>query len=157
PSGNRRFNPIDVVIERATKSVFDDLTESEIDQIWAEAMVMYKKGEPLFLSEDAKIIAEHEQREHSENDERSGIIENYLDRLLPVDCDSLDLNERCAFLDHPLAANGTVERDYVCDAEIWCECLGKNREDTDRYKTREINDILRSVENWEQRKSTRSF
>lgn len=157
PSGNRRFNPIDVVIERATKSVFDDLTESEIDQIWAEAMVMYKKGEQLFLSDDAKTIAEHEQREHSETDERGGIIENYLDRLLPVDWDTLDLYERRAFLDDPLGANGTVERDYVCIAEIWCECLGKNREDMDRYKTREINDILRGLQGWEQCKSTRNF
>lgn len=157
PSGNRRFNPIDVVIERATKCVFDDLTESEVDQIWAEAMVMYKKGEPLFLSEEAKSIAEHEQEEHSENDERSGIIENYLDRLLPTDWDSMDLYERRAYLEDPLATNGTVERDYVCVAEIWCECLGKNREDMDRYKTREINDILRSLKNWEQCKSTRNF
>ena len=157
PSGNRRFNPIDIVVERATKSVFDDLTESEVDQIWAEAMVIYKKGEQLFLSGDAKAIAEHEQHEHSENDERSGIIENYLDRLLPVDWDTLDLYERRAFLDDPLGANGTVERDYVCVAEVWCECLGKNREDMDRYKTREINDILRSLKNWGQCKSTRNF
>ena len=156
PSGNRRFMPIDVVIERATKSVFDDLTESEVDQIWAEAMAMYKKGEPLYLSEEANAMAEHEQHTHSENDERSGIIENYLDRLLPADWDNLDLYERRAFLDDPLSP-GVVRRDQVCVAEIWCECLGKNREDMDRYKTREINDILRSFKNWEQSNSTKNF
>lgn len=156
PSGNRRFMPIDVVIERATKSVFDDLTESEVDQIWAEAMVMYKKGEPLYLSEEANAMAEHEQHTHSENDERSGIIENYLDRLLPADWDNLDLYERRAFLDDPLSP-GVVRRDQVCVAEIWCECLGKNREDMDRYKTREINDILRSFKNWEPSNSTKNF
>lgn len=157
PTGNRRFNPVDVSVERATKCVFKDLTESEIDQIWAEAMVMYKKGEPLYLSEEAKMIAENEQHEHSETDERSGIIEKYLNRLLPQNWDDLDLYERRAFLDDELSANGTVERDYVCVAEVWCECLGKNREDMDRYKTREINDILRSLKNWEQSKSTRNF
>ena len=37
PTGNRRFMPIDVRTEYVTKSVVEDLTDEEIDQIWAEA------------------------------------------------------------------------------------------------------------------------
>lgn len=156
PTGNRRFMPIDINSRLAIHSVFDDLTEDEVDQIWAEAMVYYKKGEKLFLSEDADLIAKKEQRIHSEIDDRQGIIEEYLDKRLPTDWDELDIFERRSFLEDPLK-KGTVERDYVCVAEIWCECLGKNKEDMDRYKTRDVNEILRGLEGWEQSKSTRMF
>ena len=42
PTGNRRFNPVDAHIERRTKHVIYDLTQSEVDQIWAEAYVLWK-------------------------------------------------------------------------------------------------------------------
>ena len=41
PTGGRRFMPVDVRVEFAKKSVITDLTDSEIDQIWAEAYQMY--------------------------------------------------------------------------------------------------------------------
>lgn len=157
PTGNRRFLPIDTNESRATKSVFDDLTSDEIDQVWAEAFQLYKKGEALYLSPEADYIAKIEQRNHSEMDEKQGLIEDYLNRKLPVNWDEMDIYERRTFLEDPLSANGTEFRDYVCVAEVWCECLQKNKEDMDRYKTRDVNDILRSLEGWEPSTSTRSF
>ena len=47
PTGNRRFMPIDVRPEYATKSVNDDLTQDEVNQIWAEAYQLYLAKEPL--------------------------------------------------------------------------------------------------------------
>lgn len=91
-SGNRRFNPIDVVPERITKNVFTDLPD-EVDQVWAEAVQLYKDKEPLYLSSEAQTIAKAEQRQHSETDDRTGIIENYLDTLLPDGWDKLDDSE----------------------------------------------------------------
>jgi len=41
--------------------------------------------------------------------------------------------------------------------ELWCECLGKNKEDADRYKTRDINDIMKSFPDWEYRPTTANF
>lgn len=157
PSGNRRFNPVDVRIEHAKKSVFTDLNENEIDQIWAEAVHLWKKGETLYLSEEAKQIAKIEQEIHSEMDERRGIIEKYLETRLPDDWDSKDIIDRRIYLDDPLSSQGKRTRDSVCVAEIWCECLGKNREDMDRYKTKDINDIMRSLDNWELKNSTKNF
>lgn len=157
PSGNRRFMPVDANQIAVKKSIWDDLTPEEVDQIWAEAFHLYKKGEKLFLSAEAESIAKIEQRSHSEFDERKGIVEEYLNRLLPENWDDMDIFERRGYLEDPLSPNGRYERDYVCLAEIWCECLGKNREDMDRYKTREINDILRTLEEWEQSSSTRNF
>ena len=157
PSGNRRFLPVDSNFKAARKNVWDDLTPEEVDQIWAEATHMYRKGESLFLSEEAEAIAKIEQRSHSEQDERKGMIEEYLAKLLPENWDDMDIFERRNYLEDPLSPNGKYSRDYVCLAEIWCECLQKDRSDMDRYKTRDLNDVLRSLEGWEQCTSTRNF
>lgn len=157
PTGNRRFNPVDIHPEYATKSVPDDLTEYEINQIWAEAYIMWQNGEKLYFNEDESKLAKAEQCKHSAVDERKGVIESYLDRLLPEDWSEKDLYDRRTWLDDPLAKTGKIQRDSVCIAEIWCECLGKDKTDMSRYNTREINDILRALPNWEFVSSTKKF
>lgn len=157
PTGNRRFLPIDVRPEFVTKSVPNDLTEEEIDQIWAEAYVLYKAGEPLYMTGEEDVIAKIEQRKHSETDERRGIIEEYLNRKYPSNWDKMDLYTRKQWLDDPLSQNGTIQKDFVCIAEIWCECLGKDKTDMSRYNTREINEILKVLPEWEYINSTKNF
>lgn len=157
PSGNRRFIPVDTDMYKATKDVFTELTEIEVDQIWAEAVTLFKGGEPLFMSSKASAIAKIEQKKHSETDYRKGIIETYLDTLIPLDWAKLDIYERRSFLEDPISKKGNVEKAFTCVAEIWCECLGKEKEDMDRYKTRDLNDILRSLEGWKQSNSTKNF
>ncbi len=156
PTGNRRFMPVDIYPERITKEVFTDL-DSEIDQIWAEAVELYRKGESLFLSEEAEYIAGAEREIHSENDERSGIIEAYLNTLLPDDWDALNIFARRTFLNDPIAPAGKTKRKYVCIAEIWCECLSQDREGMSRYKTREVNNIMKALPDWELVSSTKNF
>ena len=157
PTGNRRFMPIDVRPEFVKKSVIDDLTQDEINQIWAEAYQLYLAKEPLYLVGDEDIIAKIEQHKHSESDERKGIIEEYLNTKFPDDWDKMGLYDRRRWLEDPLSENGTIEKDFVCIAEIWCECLGKDKTDMDRYKTREINEIIRSLPEWEPITSTKNF
>lgn len=157
PTGNRRFMPVDMDVRNAVLSVFDDLTPEEVDQIWAEAMKYYKDGESLFLSKEAEAIAALEQKAHSETDERKGLIEKYLNTLLPKDWAERTLYERREYLNDPLSPNGVNPREVVCVAEVWCECLGKEKEDMDRYKTGGINDILKSLEDWQQSNSTKNF
>lgn len=157
PTGNRRFMPIDVRPEYATKSVNDDLTQDEINQIWAEAYQLYLAKEPLYLVGDEDIIAKIEQHKHSEADERKGIIEEYLNTKFPDDWDKMDLYGRRRWLEDPLSKNGTVQKDFVCIAEVWCECLGKDKTEMSRYNTREVNEILRSLPEWEAIASTKNF
>lgn len=157
-TGNRRFLPIEVqpIKIRENKPLLEFTESPEIvDQIWAEAYQLYKNGETLYLSTEADRQAEVIQKYHSEVDDRQGMIIAYLERLLPEDWDELDLYERRDFLNDPLAV-GTVQRDSVCNIEIWCECLGKEKKDADRYKTREIGQILRAI-GWVAVNSTKSF
>lgn len=157
PTGNRRFLPIDVRPEYATKNVAEELTDEEVDQIWAEAYEMYKQGEPLYMTGEEDMIAKIEQHKHSEQDERKGIIEEYLNAKYPDNWASMDLYDRRRWLEDPLSQAGTIQKDFVCVAEIWCECLGKEKNDMSRYNTRDINDILRSLPEWEASTSTKNF
>ena len=156
-SGNRRFNPVKVKKECVTKSVFDDL-DSIVDQIWAEAVHLYNKGEKLIMSEDAEFLARGEQLKHSKVDDRTGIIEHYLNTKLPDGWEDKELPVRRLYFEgDALTAKGTITRDYVCMAEIWCECLGNEKDTMDRYKTRDINEILKSLPDWEYVQSTKNF
>lgn len=150
-TGNRRFMPIDVeevklVDNKELMSFLNN--DAYIDQIWAEAMELYRSGENLFLSKEAEAIAQGNQELHEEVDPRIGLIEDYLERLLPEDWDKKDVFERQNWLEDPLAA-GTVQREIVCAMEVWVEALGKSRDDFDRYNSRDLNNVLRSIDGWE--------
>ena len=154
--GNRRFMPVDVFEGKATKDPLAQTLDDELDQIWAEAVHLYKAGEPPYLSEEANELANTARGEHVETDERSGLIGDYIDTSLPLDWENLDLFERRMFITAQDGV-GVKRREYVCIAEIWVECLQKNREDMDRYKTREINEIMKGFDDWEFVNSTKNF
>lgn len=156
PSGNRRFMPIDVRDSRKYLSVFSDEFDKLVPLIWAEAVELYRKGEKLYLSPEAEAIAKNEQIVHSATDERRGLIELYLDKKLPEDWAGCDIDDRRTFL-AVKGSEGKELKDFVCIAEIWCECLGKEKEDMSRYNTRDINGIMRSLLDWEPGKSPRNF
>ena len=156
-TGNRRFNPVDVHHDSAKKSVINDLTEYEVGQIWAEAYELWKKGEKLYFDDEEGTLARAEQHKHTATDERRGVIESFLEKMLPEDWDKKDLYDRRTWLDDPLSNNGVWKRDFICMAEIWCECLGKDKTDMSRYNTREINEIMRSLPDWEFVSSTKNF
>lgn len=157
PTGNRRFMPIDVKPDHVKKSVAEDLTDEEVAQIWAEAYNMYCEGETLYLDSTENNIALVEQVRHAESDERRGLIENFLSMLYPENWNDMDLIERRVWLGDPIRRKGTVPRSSVCVAEIWCECLGRDKSDMSRYNTRDLNDILKSLEEWEFSPSTKNF
>lgn len=159
PSGNRRFMPIDLNESKIKKNILSntELTGEGVDQIWAEAVNLYEKGHNIYLSPEAEVIARKEQSAHTEFDDRSGVVVDYLEKLLPVDWDSLDLIDRRDFINDPLSPNGIDRRDFVCVAELWCECLGKNKSEMTRYNTRSLNDILRSLHDWEGVNTTKNF
>lgn len=157
PTGNRRFNPIDVKMSRVKKSVTEDLTEEEVAQIWAEAYQLYLGGEKLYLVGEEDRIANKERRIHSVSDERTGIIEEYLNQLYPENWGKMNEYERADWLGDPLHEEGKDMKMYTCVAEIWCECLGRNKNDMSRYNTREINDMMHTLDEWEYVNSTRTF
>ena len=143
-TGNRRFWPVKTPGGGIKHSW--EITQEEIQQIWAEAMVYVKAGERLYLESSVQILAKSEQREAMESDEREGVIRDYLDTLLPEDWENMDLFERRNFLEGSEFGGskrvGTIKRQSVCNMEIWCECLGKDRANIRRSDSNELSAFL---------------
>ena len=148
-TGNRRFWPVSV--SGCGKHHPWELTE--VDQVWAEAIEYYKRGEKLFLKGDIAAEAYSQQREAMETDAREGIVQDYLDRLLPENWDKLELFERRNFLEGSefggTQQEGTVRRTRVCAMEVWCECFGKPRETLKKADAYEIEGILYKLGGWQ--------
>lgn len=88
-------------------------TPEERDQIWAEAKHIYESGEKLYLEGELLRAAEGFSAARWKEDERQGMVEEYLDTLLPTDWDSKDIYERRSYIasrGDPLTAIGTVRR-----------------------------------------------
>lgn len=159
PSGNRRFWPVDTMVSTPTKSIFKDLTDHEINMLWAEAVQLYKSNEPLTLSPEMEAEANRIQSEHSEYNEHTGIIEKYLNVLLPTNWNTLTPQQRYYYLneDDELKEVGTIQRDRVCVAEIWCEVFNGALRDLSRLKAKELHEIMRNMEGWREYKTKLRF
>jgi predicted P-loop ATPase len=148
-TGNRRFWPITGDKERKTKNAWD-ITQDDIDQLWAEAYYYWSNGESLVLEGDLEEEALRIQLSHTEGGELVGLIEEYLDMLLPEDWESLDIFDRRDYIrnygddDHC----GSVQRERVCALEIWCEVMEGDRKNLQNAKAREITDILQAMRGW---------
>lgn len=150
-TGNRRFWPVTTRVVKPTKNVFS-LTSDDINQIWAEAVQLYKAGEDLFLSKDLELEAMEHQKEHRIEDERKGLIEMFLDKPLPEDWDYMDSQQRRSFYsnDELSPRKGTKARDMVTVAEIWVEMLNKPQTEMNNFATKPLHAILRTFDGWEQ-------
>ena len=92
-TGNRRFWPVDLTGAGHRKNIWKELP-SEVSQIWAEAVALYRLGEPLILSRDAERMAEHAQEEHREASYSEGAIIEFLEKKVPRDWYERDLYGR---------------------------------------------------------------
>ncbi len=147
-TGNRRFWPVHV----PGTGAHHPWEVTEVDQIWAEAIEYYKNGEELFLKGEAAEEAYRMQQDAMESDDREGIVQDYLERLLPDSWDTMDIYQRRAFLGNgefeTTGVTGTVERKRVCIMEIWCECFGKERQNLKKTDSYEMEAILNKIGGW---------
>lgn len=155
-TGNRRFWIIKCrQKEQARKWSF---TKEERDQIWAEAVALWRGGEKLYLEDTELPAAEALQREAMELDERQGIVEEYLNTLLPDNWDGMDLYERRNYLSvqyDPTQPRGTTVRKAVSNVEIWAECFGKNPSEMKPADSYAIAALMMRVEGWERTEKIR--
>ena len=144
-TGNRRFWPIDIEAQKATKNVYVNLP-GEVDQIWAEAVVRYKNGEPLIIedNEDVLRLAETARETHMESNSKQGLINEFLLQKVPKNWNTMSRTARRTFL--TMGSHTPDEdleyRDRICAAEVWYECFGIDPSRMKKVDTREINQIL---------------
>lgn len=158
PTGGRRFWPVDVGIQQPVKSVFTHL-DDEVDQLWAEAVMNWRLGEVLFLTGELAEEAKRQQESHAEQDPRESLIRDFIDRKVPVDWQKKDIGTRKLYWSGEFGRNETdvEDRDRICAAEIWVECLGGDIRFMRRADTMAINDILEQIEGWKKQKNPFRF
>jgi predicted P-loop ATPase len=155
-TGNRRFWIVKVHQEEQVKKW--QFTDYERNQIWAEAKHIYENGEKLYLEGDLVKYAETAQREAMEHDERQGLVEEYLNILLPENWDDMDTYARRNFVgdrNDPTAQKGVVQRDFVSNTEIWCECFGRKADELKPADSYAIAALMMRVSGWERTKVKR--
>lgn len=148
-TGNRRYWNVKVPGNGKYKPW--DMDEDTVKQVWAEVMVYAKTGEKLYLPPELEAYAKEEQRAAMERDDREGLVQEYLDMLLPDTWDSMDVYKRRDYVrdaDDPMRPDGSVRRMEVSNMEIWCECFGKAKEDMKPSDSYSIAAIMERMDGW---------
>jgi putative DNA primase/helicase len=157
-TGNRRFWPVELNPEAARYSVFNDLTNDVVDQLWAEGLEAWRQGEDLYLTGKAAEMALEYQEAHLESNPKEGWIRDYLDKEIPLNWHALSLMQRRSFLAGDFKSDvETKLRDRICVAEVWEECLNGDRRWLKRVDSIEINSILSTLPEWEKTKNSIQF
>jgi predicted P-loop ATPase len=157
-TGNRRFWIVKVHQEEQIKRWH--FTAEERDQIWAEAKAIYESGEKLYLEGDLIHAAEEAQRDAMEVDERQGMVEEYLERLLPDNWDTMDIYARREYIrspDDPTTPKGVVRREFVSNPKIWCECFGRKPDELKPADSYALAALMTKKDGWERTKQMKQL
>lgn len=152
-TGNRRFWVIAVNPELRKHGNTREALTADRDQLWAEAVVRYREGEKLYLSQEMEEEARRRQTEYNDDhdDPLPGMVRAFLEMPLPPDWYTWDINRRRAYIKNPdpLEAEAKDERTQVCAAEFLCEMLGRDiGAQGYRYEARKVNKIIEAMDGW---------
>lgn len=155
-TGNRRYWPI-TVSGQLDREAF----EANVDQIWAEAVMAYRSGESLWLDTDELREAWGQSvAARTVQDELEGMVEEYLDRLLPENWEELTPEARRDFINGDAVTEGircVRKRETVSITEIRVELCGEDRRKNggNDMTSRRLANIMNSLKGW--RKSDRKI
>lgn len=128
-TGNRRFYPVKV--NQSGYDLFDHEAEIKdyIRQCWAEARVLYERGEMKPYA-DRRLIEEirHQQSEATEDDYRVGLIQDYL-----------------------------IGKREVCALELWKNAIGNEFAKPSRKDSQEIGIIMQGFSEWKRAEKAKRF
>lgn len=157
-TGGRRWWPITVDASKRRLNPFE-MSEATVDQIWAEAKIIYEQGEKLYLESKMEIAAKQLQEAHTEESPMAGMIREFIEKEIPENWADLSINERRDFIRGEGFDNASplIKRDRVCALEIWVELMEGDIKRLNRAMATEINDVLRKTKGWEKSKNPIRF
>ena len=117
--------------------------DNEKEQIWAEAVKLFKMGEKLYLDSELENEAKKQQRERLEEDPWESAIVDYLNTEIHEDWFEIGLD----------ASGNMILRDRVSVSEILKDCLDIPVRQQDRQSRNRVLSILQKQEEWEFKKS----
>lgn len=156
-TGNRRFWPVDVGVQKPKRSVWSDLTSEVVDQLWAEAKALYDNGEDSEPNEHESKLAAQYQQMHQLSDPNAMAVAAFCNRLVPDEY----------YIWEP-AAQELYEKDYdvqkskydeavlhprkrVCAYDIQKYVFDRRDANLDRYAARDINRLICASGEWEKK------
>lgn len=145
-TGGRRFWIVNV-----EGSLLRDVSEVDVDQMWAEAWMRYSEGEKLYLDDEIECMAREIQAEHTENDDRMTAIITYLEKKVPAKWYEMTNYERVSYLGDPdevLFGEPEFVRDKITLPEIWTECFRGMEKDMSGFNTKFIRTIMNNMDGW---------
>lgn len=147
PTGARRFWPVEIKGHNGHTL--------DVDQIWAEALYQYKRGEKnYFETSDMEEYATAKQEEFQDHSYKTGMIANYLDMPIPSTWADMSIEERQFYIKFSKTQEHEYDtlllRDYVCAAEVWVELFGGDISKFSLRDSREIKDSIRSIKGWKE-------
>lgn len=145
--GNRRF-----LIVRAEEQLdFDAMTDDYVDQVWAEAVHLFYRGEQLYITKDEAEMAALEREPFIEEDAAEGVVNRYLEMLVPENWDSMSPDSRKMWMvnrEDGFDPVGTVQQDRVCSLQLWVEAFGQELGRHKRMDLLEITNVMKRQKNW---------
>lgn len=157
-TGDRRYYPIDVNINRTTKNIDNDLNSEYINQLWAEAVYRYNQNEEIYITDTEILrIAEIEQKAHFDASPIQMDIYNFTEIMIPEveQWYSYSIESRKRYIRavqngedtiKSMCMRGAYKRDRISIKEIACELYGYElNQPIDRKFSLEISRTLTSL------------
>ena len=150
-TGNRRWWTVEC--HATAKHRGEDMASlcRDRDQIWAEAVAMWRAGEPLTLEPELYEAALEAQTQAQEIDTWDGMIREFVERRVPTDWAKRDPAQRMMWWADEFGQEHTTvteKRRTICAMEVWVEYFRQDPSKLDKKTTRRINSILRSIPGW---------
>jgi predicted P-loop ATPase len=145
--GNRRY----LIVHCQDTVDFDSITDVYVDQLWAEAVYLYRAGEKLYLDPTESALAAEHREPFVEEDTLTGIVLDYLETPVPTDWWERRPESRQSYLFERatgLAPAGEMTIDRVCSMQIWVEALNRRKGDARRHDLTEITNVLKRLPGW---------
>ena len=164
-TGNRRFYPLPVDADRIKKDIWNDLTEQEVDQIWAEICFMvslcdghYDELRYQVLSKESTETLAKMHEEYSEKDPYESLVERFSEIMVPSNWLEMDLLGRRMYLDKLERGESDKEDSplmpmpYLSAQNIHCEMLRLEISSLKKQESNRYNKIIKQMKGW--KKST---
>lgn len=144
--GNRRFHVVsaDSDVDEGT------LTPTYVDQVWAEAVVLWRAGEQLFLTDEEEALARAAREGFTQAEPLIGQVQEYLDMPVPDDWDSSSPTERHEWFTTNRFFSDDLEgrQTTTCAMAIWREVLGNDKGTPMDRDAARISQALDEADGW---------
>ena len=154
--GNRRF----LIVHCATPVDFEAITDDYVSQVWAEAVVLYQRGERLYLLPDEGEFMAAGRSAYVEEDTLLGLVEEWLSTPVPEQYLSWCVDERVSWRrDEAMGIHdlkGTTLLDEVCVVQLWEEMLDRKPGALSRVDSLDLGRALREL-GWAPHEKVKKF